>query len=212
MISFVSARTGFAAVVAVVGCVLFGTGAMADKLSSYGAPPTFTSPSNYGFTAPKIPSLGYKPPRFAPPSYTPPKRYAPRPKIYHRPTVYRHAPKPTVKPHQDFGSRVVYVPVPKVAEKVVYVARPRAVTKTVRVHRYMVEKLHADRCIKAGPANVYREPSHLSDVLGDVISGETVHVTQCLTDDDMNRQWCALKNAKGIEAWLPAKHLQLCGW
>ena len=213
MISFVSARTGFAAFVLVLGCFLFGTRSTADKLSSYSASPSFTSPSNYGFTAPKLPaSFGYKPPRFAPRSYTPPPHVTPKPRPYHRPAGYNHAPKPRVKPHQDVGSRVVYVPVPKVEGKGVFVANQRTVKKTVRVHRYGVEKVHADRCIKIGPTNVYLQPSYLSDVLGNVISGETVHVTQCLTDDDKNRHWCALKNAKGIEAWIPAKHLQLCGW
>lgn len=223
MISFISARKQITAVAVALVTLFFAAPAWGDKLPGYGAVPTYSTPTVPHFTPPTIPTLGYAPkgyqrPTYTPPAYTPPS-YRPvsyKPTTYkpapHRPTGYRASPRPTVNPQRDPGSRVFYVPVPKYQEKVVHVAKPAAVKKTVRVSRYMVEQLHAGRCIRTARTNVYLQPSRLSEVIGDVVAGEKVHVNVCLTDNDMKRQWCSLKNAKGIEAWIPAEHLQLCGW
>lgn len=220
MISFFSAQTRCAALAIALVSLVCANSAIADKFSGYGTAEPYSPSYNSAITPLKIPTLGYATPGLYWPRYTAPS-FKPRPVMQksfpvkttrYQPSVHYSPPKVTIKAHGDVGSRVVYVPVPKVQEKVVAVAHPKTVKKTVRVSRYMVEKLHAARCIKNGPGGVYLQPSHLSEVLGNVLDGEKVHVTLCLTDDDMNRQWCALKNPKGIEAWLPAKHLQLCDW
>lgn len=221
MISFFSAQTRCAALAIALLTMVGASGAVADKSPGYGAPEPYSHSYKSNFTPLKIPTLGYATPglyrhRYTPPSHKPRtvvQKSFPVKTTHYRPAGHYAPPKrKSIKPQGDVGSRVVYVPVPQVQEKVITVAHPKPVKKTVRVSRYMVEKLHADRCIKNGPGDVYLQPSHLSEVLGNVLDGEKVHVTLCLTDDDMNRQWCALKNPKGIEAWLPAKHLQLCDW
>lgn len=220
MIAFFSVKARCAALALGLVSLVYAGSAGADTSSGYGNPVSYSQPSAWTVMPPMLPSFGYATPGQYRPTYTPPshkpqpivRKSFPTPKRPHPFHGHYARPQKTIKHHGDVGSRVVYVPVPKYQEKVVTVAQPKTVKKTVRVNRYMVEKVHGDRCIKNGPGQVYLQPSHLSEVLGDVIEGEKVKVTFCLTDDAMNRQWCALKNRKGIEAWLPAKHLALCDW
>jgi hypothetical protein len=107
---------------------------------------------------------------------------------------------------------VVHVGGPKVVEKTVVIVQPVTVTKTVNRQKFLVEEIHAGRCVKSGPSHVYTQPSHLSKALGTVVATEKVHVNICLTDKHKTRQWCSLSNQKDIQAWIPASVLDLCRW
>ncbi len=226
MISFPSARTLLAGL-AVALCALtsLGNSAAADPTSSNYS---YSGPS-YGaaFNPPVIPTFNLnftplKAPAFRAPSYQGPVGY--RGPARKAPTVNKTVTKQVVihRGGRDGGgngggnggggTRVVHVSGPKVVEKTIVVVKPEPVTKTVKKRQYMVEELHAGRCIKSGPSHVYAKPSFLSKALGTVVATEKVHVNICLTDQHQNRQWCLLSNQKGIEAWIPASVLDLCPW